>query len=96
MRIIIVVLLPAPFGPRNPKISPDSTANEMSFTAVTVPKDFERDLVSTEYNTLIAYLNYKLLSVHKLFHKKFKEPLKQSEYERTLPKVSLIKCRYNN
>jgi hypothetical protein len=60
----MVVLLPAPFGPRNPKISPDSTANEISFTAFTVPNDFERDLVSTEYNTLIDYLNYKLLSVH--------------------------------
>jgi hypothetical protein len=60
----MVVLLPAPFGPRNPKISPDSTANEMSFMAFAVPKDFERDLVSTEYNTLIACLNYKLLSVN--------------------------------
>ena len=32
--IIIVVLLPAPFGPRNPKISPSSTLSEMLSTAV--------------------------------------------------------------
>jgi len=68
----MVVLLPAPFGPRNPKISPDSTANEMSFTAVTVPNDFERDLVSTEYNTLIAYLNYKLQAFRSHFIKNLK------------------------
>jgi hypothetical protein len=60
------VLFPAPFGPRNPKISPALTVNETSFTAFTVPKDFESDLVSTEYNTWIAYLNYKLLSVKKI------------------------------
>jgi hypothetical protein len=49
VRIIIVVLLPAPFGPRNPNISPDLTAKEISLTAFTVPKVFERVLVSTEY-----------------------------------------------
>ena len=59
----MVVLLPAPFGPRNPKISPDLTVNDILFTAFMIPKNFERDLVSTEYNTLIACLNYKLLIV---------------------------------
>jgi hypothetical protein len=32
---LIVVVLPAPFGPRKPKNSPDSTRNEMPSTAVT-------------------------------------------------------------
>src|SRR5687768_15471705 len=37
VRIFIVVLLPAPLGPRKPTISPFSTSNEMSFTAVKEP-----------------------------------------------------------
>src|SRR6266508_1727538 len=37
--ILIVVVLPAPFGPRNAKISPGRTSNETSLTAVTVPND---------------------------------------------------------
>ena len=31
--IEIVVVLPAPFGPRNPKISADATSNETASTA---------------------------------------------------------------
>jgi hypothetical protein len=61
--IIMVVLLPAPFGPKNPKISPSFTLKEMSSTAFRSPKDFDRDFVSIEYNTLIGNFNYKLLSV---------------------------------
>ena len=63
VRIIIVVLFPAPLGPKKPKISPFLTENEISFTAITSPKDLVRDLVSMEYNTLIAFFNYKLLSI---------------------------------
>src|SRR5688500_14534044 len=37
VRIFIVVLFPAPFGPRKPTTSPFSTSNEMSFTAVKEP-----------------------------------------------------------
>jgi hypothetical protein len=48
VRIIIVVLLPAPFGPKNPKISPTFTEKEISFTAITLPNDFVRDFVSIE------------------------------------------------
>ena len=59
--IIIVVLFPAPLGPKNPKISPVFTEKEISFTAVTSPNDFVRDFVSMEYNDLIAAFNYKLL-----------------------------------
>src|SRR4051794_26820752 len=33
-----VVLLPAPFGPRKPVTRPDSTANDRSLTASTLPK----------------------------------------------------------
>ena len=32
--------LPAPFGPRSPRISPDATSNEMASTAVNVPNVF--------------------------------------------------------
>ena len=35
--ILIVVVLPAPFGPKKPKISPSSTSKEMSSTALTFP-----------------------------------------------------------
>src|SRR5215475_7853838 len=40
--ILIVVVLPAPFGPRKAKISPASTSREMSFTADTSPYFFTR------------------------------------------------------
>ncbi len=35
--ILMVVVLPAPLGPRNPKISPGSTSNEIPSTAVSSP-----------------------------------------------------------
>jgi hypothetical protein len=35
IRMRMVVVLPAPFGPTKPKISPGSTANEMPSTATT-------------------------------------------------------------
>src|SRR5437773_5000584 len=38
--ILIVVVFPAPFGPRNAKISPPRTSKETSPTAVTFPNDF--------------------------------------------------------
>ena len=69
----MVVLFPAPLGPRNPNISPLSTEKEMSFTAVTSPNDFVRDFVSIAGNTMIASCNYKLLSIHMIAQKKFKE-----------------------
>src|SRR5579863_9660515 len=40
--ILIVVVLPAPLGPRNAKISPSSTSKETSLTAVKVPNSFTR------------------------------------------------------
>ncbi len=94
VRIIIVVLFPAPLGPKKPKISPFSTENETSFTAITSPKDLVRDLVSIEYNTLIAFFNYKLLSIILVDpHKKFKAQIKRPRHERVMPKMSFIKCR---
>src|SRR3989304_7900030 len=41
VRIRIVVVLPAPFGPRKPTISPRSTAKEIWSTALVAPKNFE-------------------------------------------------------
>ena len=35
--IRMVVVLPAPFGPRNPTISPRATVNERSWTTVAEP-----------------------------------------------------------
>jgi hypothetical protein len=34
---LMVVVLPAPLGPRKPKNSPDATRSEMPFTAVKLP-----------------------------------------------------------
>jgi len=59
----MVVLFPAPLGPKNPKISPFSTEKETSFTAIRSPNDLVRDFVSMEYNNLIHFGNYKLLSI---------------------------------
>src|SRR6188768_3135147 len=41
-RMRIVVDLPAPFGPRNPKISPCDTSSDTSSTATKVPKRLVR------------------------------------------------------
>ena len=41
MMIFMVVLLPEPFGPRSPLISPGSTDRLSSLTAFSVPKDLE-------------------------------------------------------
>ena len=97
VRIIIVVLFPAPLGPKNPKISPFLTEREISLTAVTSPNDFVSDFSSIEYNELIAFSNYKLLSIDSVDpHKKFKGQFENLLYERTLPEMSLIKCRNNS
>jgi hypothetical protein len=36
-KILIVVVLPAPFGPRNPKVSPRATSKSIPRTAGTSP-----------------------------------------------------------
>src|SRR6266496_3772053 len=41
MIIRIVVVLPAPFGPKSPKITPLGTRKERSSTALNLPKAFE-------------------------------------------------------
>ncbi len=42
-----VVVFPAPFGPRIPKISPHLTLKEMPSTATTLPKCLRRFRTST-------------------------------------------------
>ena len=44
--ILIVVVLPAPFGPRNPKISPSSTVRSKSLTTLTSPASRDRSSTS--------------------------------------------------
>ncbi len=46
VNILIVVDLPAPFGPRNPNVVPRSTENEIPFTASKGPKLFFKSLTS--------------------------------------------------
>jgi hypothetical protein len=43
--MLIVVVLPAPFGPKNPNSSPEPICSERLSTAVTLPKRFVRFLV---------------------------------------------------
>ena len=38
VRIRMVVVFPAPFGPRKPKVSPSLTEKEMSLRATSLPK----------------------------------------------------------
>jgi hypothetical protein len=53
-RIRTVVVLPAPFGPRNPNTSPLATRNETSDTAVRPPKTLVRWLTSMAAGLLTA------------------------------------------
>jgi len=93
VKIIIVVLFPAPLGPKNPKISPFFTEKEISFTAIRSPKDLVRDFVSIEYNNSISFGNYKLLSIgSKINHKKFKKSILRTKYMKGLCQ----KCHSSN
>src|SRR5690349_6006684 len=49
--ILMVVVFPAPFGPRNAKISPGCTSKETSLTAVTFPND-----LTTCWTRIIGWL----------------------------------------
>src|SRR5271166_1187152 len=49
----MVVVLPAPLGPRKPKISPGGIANEMSSTAVVVPKRLVRRSTTTSGGSIL-------------------------------------------
>src|SRR5687768_15794265 len=49
--ILMVVVLPAPFGPRNPKISPAFTAKLTAFTAVKSPKLLVRPSTAMDRST---------------------------------------------
>src|ERR1019366_2380860 len=53
-RIRTVVVLPAPFGPRNPTTSPPATLNDTSDTAVRAPKTLVRWLTSMAAGTARA------------------------------------------
>ena len=48
--MLMVVVLPAPFGPRSPKISPDSTAMSNLSTAVRPLNDFDKSWVSITFD----------------------------------------------
>src|SRR3989344_9514460 len=52
----MVVVLPAPFGPRNPKNSPCATVKETPSTAGSPLYDFLRSLISKAY-PMLEYLN---------------------------------------
>jgi hypothetical protein len=93
VNIIIVVLFPAPLGPKNPKISPFFTEKETSFTATKSPKDLVRDFVSIEYNNSIPSGNYKLLSIRsETNRKKFKKSILGTKYMKGLCQ----KCHSSN
>src|ERR1700751_1299005 len=50
-----IVLLPDPFGPIMPTISPRSTLNDTLLTAVTPPKRFESPLTVSTSDTPLVY-----------------------------------------
>src|SRR5690349_13882912 len=54
--ILMVVDLPAPFGPRKPKISPRLTFRLTLFTAMKSPKRFSRLLRVTAYSASGSFM----------------------------------------
>jgi hypothetical protein len=50
--ILMVVVLPAPFGPSKPKNSPSLTVNDMPSTAVSSPNRFTRPSTSMELSVI--------------------------------------------
>src|SRR5271169_3850010 len=52
--VLIVVDLPAPFGPRNPSTSPGRTVKVTLSTALIGPKCFERDSTSIMDRTAVS------------------------------------------
>src|SRR5579884_3911394 len=71
-RIRMVVVLPAPFGPRNPRISPRLTRNEIWSTAVRLPYTFVRFCTSI---TACSFCSVYRADVENLLYSK---PLRES------------------
>ena len=63
VRIIIVVLFPAPLGPRKPKISPSSTFREMLSIATDFLKFFVNELISIAL--MNRFLIYNIICLRK-------------------------------
>ena len=62
--ILMAVVLPAPLAPRNPKISPFSTENEILSTAVKFPNRFVSDSACMAISLIII-----IVKIHKtVFH----------------------------
>ena len=57
----MVVVFPAPFGPRNPKTSPAFSVNETFSTMVRLPK-----LVAVQLNSPEAHAQYRLAILARL------------------------------
>jgi hypothetical protein len=59
--ILIVVVFPAPFGPRNPKRSQSGTLNEMLSTAVMAPNRFVNPLtaITASFSSFISHHDFK-------------------------------------
>src|SRR5271167_35656 len=53
VRILIVVVLPAPLGPKKPNISPGATAKLMPSTAVASPKRLVRRSTTTSGGSIL-------------------------------------------
>ena len=63
--ILMVVDLPAPFGPRKPRISPRSTVNETSSTATFAPNALLR------FSTLIISILFAFVTLAKRLAKRW-------------------------
>ena len=55
----IVVVLPAPLGPRKPSSSPGRTSNERSRTTSVLPKRFQAPSTTTAGEVVITLLGYR-------------------------------------
>src|SRR5207245_1824577 len=80
VRILIVVLFPAPFGPRNPKNSPSSTLKDILLTAcVPSPYVFTRFSTWTAGNSLNLY-RIRYIASDTGLYKEFFHPPSRSEF----------------
>ena len=98
LSIRIAVVFPAPFAPRNPKISPFLTSNEILSTAVNAPNLFVRfstDITMSVFKLcsdecILFIINYSFSTVNYSLLKS----IKQSSIEASILLISIDVCPY--
>ncbi len=90
----MVVVLPAPFGPRNPKIRPRGTVSERLSTATTSPPHVENRLVRFSISIMLRSVSYSTTESGKASHRvqAYREIARRQNTNGQIHAKILIRC----